>query len=95
MSSKERAAVKISSRVLTITPPIADRTAESLQQQAATADVLKVISSSPGELEPVFEQCLPTLHNPATAGTRIRSKNPQISALRGLIATGEVRIGSK
>src|SRR5262249_16042132 len=55
---------------------------ESLQQQTATADVLRVISSSPGELEPVFEAMLEKAVRicDANFGMLFRVENGAVSA---------------
>jgi GAF domain-containing protein len=62
---------------------------ESLQQQTATADVLKVISTSPGELEPVFQAMLDNATRicEAKIGILFRYKNGAYAAMAMLGVT--------
>jgi two-component system NtrC family sensor kinase len=63
--------------------------AESLEQQTATSEVLQVVSSTPGDLEPVFQKMLENATRicEASIGTMFRYENGEYNAVAWLGVT--------
>jgi signal transduction histidine kinase len=65
-----------------------DDISESLEQQTATSEVLRVISSSPGELEPVFQVMLENAARICDAGFGMLALYDEDGGFRGVAVHG-------